>query len=158
MWPRSPELATLYRLSAATYPGTGNSEAFTYDAAGNRLAHTQGAAIHAYEYWPNSNRLKAIHTTNLAGAIEKSFTYDDEGRMITQAGTGAKTLSWDQKSRAKTISANARTVSYQYDPLDYRIGSYGAIFNLHHVFACREIGRIQYIGLMRRSWTRNQTS
>ena len=73
-----------------------------------------------------SNRLKAIHTGTLTGAVEKSFTYDDEGRLITQTGVGAKTLSWDQKGRAKTISANARTVSYQYDPLDYRIGSYGA--------------------------------
>jgi RHS repeat-associated protein len=134
----------LYRLKTADYPAlvtggvtgsaTVNDEAFSYDAVGNRLTQTKGglsigaagSSTRYYEYTANSNRLKAIHTGSLAGAIEKSYTYDDAGRMTAQTGTGAKTLTWNQQDHAKTINANSKVISYGYDPLSYRISSTGS--------------------------------
>ena len=92
----------LYRLSSADYPGTAFDESFTYDAVGNRQLHTKGGAVHAYEYYPGSNRLKAVHAVTIAGAIEKGFTYNDEGQLTSQTGSGAKTISWDQKAAQRT--------------------------------------------------------
>ncbi|MDP3650856.1 MAG: RHS repeat-associated core domain-containing protein [Rhodoferax sp.] len=111
----------LYQLLSADYPGTANDESFTYDAVGNRNTHTLNGQTRAYEYRPNSNRLAAIHTGTLAGAIEKAFVWDDEGRLSSQTGGIAKTLGWDQKNRAKAING----VTYNYDPLNYRIGQQG---------------------------------
>lgn len=101
---------------------------------GNRLTQTKGgltigaagSSARYYEYTANSNRLAAIHTGSLAGAIEKSYTYDDAGRMTAQTGTGAKTLTWNQQDHAKTINANSKVISYGYDPLSYRISSTGS--------------------------------
>ena len=134
----------LYRLKTADYPAlvtggvtgsaTVNDEAFSYDAVGNRLTQTKGglsvgaagSSTRYYEYVPNSNRLAAIHTGSLTGTVEKSYTYDDAGRLTQQTGTGAKTLSWNQQDHAKTINANSKTISYGYDPLSYRIASTGS--------------------------------
>ena len=67
---------------------------FTYDLAGNRL------------------------TVKDAELKTWSFAYDDLGRLTSGTGTGTKTLTWDAKSRVKTVGAE----SYSYDPMDYRIG------------------------------------
>ena len=112
----------LYQLKTADYPGTANDESFVYDAVGNRSTHTKGTAVHAYEYFASSNRLKAIHTASLTGAIEKAFAYNDEGQLTAQTGIGAKTLTWDQKGRPKAISPSGFTSNtFGYDPMDRRI-------------------------------------
>ena len=108
----------LYRLQTASY-SDGSTEAYAYDAVGNRQTVTLNGAVHAYEYYPSSNRLKAVHTGSITGTVEKSFTYDNEGRLTSQSGTGSKSLTWNQKDEAMNISGK----SYFYDPLDYRIGS-----------------------------------
>ncbi|HEY4213697.1 MAG TPA: RHS repeat-associated core domain-containing protein [Steroidobacteraceae bacterium] len=115
----------LYRLTSADYPGSANDEFFTYDGVGNRQTHTLGGQVHAYQYPANSDRLQAVRTGSLSGAIEKSFLYDDEGRMTTQNGTGARTMTWDQKNRVRTVSVAGQAVTMLYDPLDYRIGRLG---------------------------------
>jgi len=65
--------------------------------------------------------LKAVHTGSLTGSILSSYTYDDEGRLLTQTGTYRnslpKTFSWDQKNRASLIN----TVAANYDAMNYRI-------------------------------------
>ncbi len=112
----------LYRLVSADYPGIAFDENFTYDAVGNRSTHTQGTAVHAYEYVPSSNRLKAIHTGTVMGMIEKSFTYNDEGQLTSQTGIGAKTLAWDQKGRPTSITPSGIIANtFSYDPMDRRI-------------------------------------
>ena len=112
----------LYRLATAAYPNTAFNETFTYDAVGNRQIQTKGGAAHAYEYVPSSNRLKAIHTTSLTGAIEKAFTYSDEDQLISQTGIGAKTIIWDQKGRPTSISPSGTVANtFNYDPMDRRI-------------------------------------
>ena len=115
----------LYRLTGADYPGTANDENFTYDAVGNRLVHTLNGSAHYYEYWPTSNRVKALHTGSLTGPIEKSLNYDDAGRLTSQTGTTAKTITWDQKHHALQMTAGSNTNTFQYDPMDYRIGRTG---------------------------------
>ena len=112
-----------YWLTNADYPSTAFDETFTYDAVGNRLTHTLGGTTRAYEYLANSNRLATIHTGTLAGQIETSFFYDDEGRLTSQTGIGAKILTWDQKNRAKSASS----LAFNYDPMDYRIGKTGCV-------------------------------
>ena len=115
----------LYRLTTAAYPNIAFNESFIYDAVGNRLTHTQGTAVHAYEYVPGSNRLKAIHTGTIAGAIEKSFTYNDEGQLIAQTGTSAKTIAWDQKGRPTSITPSGKAANtFGYDPMDRRISKF----------------------------------
>lgn len=118
----------LYRLTNVSSTA-GAGESFTYDAVGNRQIHNDGAA-HAYEFFPNSNRLKAVHAGTLVGAIEKSFTYDDEGRLLTQSGGAvagyASSISWDQKNRASTMTSSlGAATTFKYDPMDYRIGRTG---------------------------------
>ncbi|MBY0578584.1 MAG: hypothetical protein K2P57_06015 [Burkholderiales bacterium] len=61
----------------------------------------------------------SVHSGSLTGPVEKSFVYDDEGRMISQGGAGAKAIQWNQSGNA----ANINGVTYVYDPLGYRIGS-----------------------------------
>jgi RHS repeat-associated protein len=132
----------LYRLSSATYSGTGGSESYTFDAVGNRITQTLNGVAHAYEYYPTSNRLKAVHAGTVAGAVEKSFVYDDEGRLTGQAGTQAKTLLWDQKNRAKTINA----VSYVYDPSNYRIGQRNGVLGNRDYYLEGEHLEAEYSG------------
>jgi len=78
--------------------------------------------VHAYEYFASSNRLKAVHTGTVSGAVEKAFTYNDEGQLTAQTGTGTKTLTWDQKGRPNAISPSGFTSNtFGYDPMDRRI-------------------------------------
>ncbi|MDP1658715.1 MAG: RHS repeat-associated core domain-containing protein, partial [Methylotenera sp.] len=116
----------LYRLSTADYPSTANDELFTYDKVGNRKTATKGSLIantntRYYGYFANTNRLAEIRIGSAAGTLDSSFTNDFEGRLTAQTGTGAKTLTWDAKSRLKTITQASITQTYGYDPMDYRI-------------------------------------
>jgi len=61
------------------------------------------------------------------GAIVSSFVYYDEGRGTGPSGIGAKTLTWDQKSRAKQIVSAGGTLIFTYDPMNYRIGRSGGV-------------------------------
>ncbi|WP_018079022.1 RHS repeat-associated core domain-containing protein [Thiobacillus denitrificans] len=116
----------LYRLKTADYPGTANDELFTYDKAGNRKTYTKGSLTansntRYYNYTADTNRLLDIRIGSAAGTVESSFSHDFEGRLTSQMGTGAKTLTWDAKGRVKTVGAE----TYSYDSMDYRIGRSG---------------------------------
>ncbi|MDZ4211147.1 MAG: RHS repeat-associated core domain-containing protein [Methylotenera sp.] len=119
----------LYRLKTADYPNTVNDEAFTYDKVGNRKTHTKGSitlgaagsSTRYYGHLVNTNRLAEVRIGSTTGAIDSSFSYDFEGRLTAQTGTGAKTLTWDAKSRLKTLTKASITENYGYDPMDYRI-------------------------------------
>jgi RHS repeat-associated protein len=116
----------LYRLTQADYPGSANDELFSYDKVGNRKTTTKGSLsqntnTRHYNYSAGSNRLQDIRIGSAVGTLESSFTNDLEGRLTSQTGLGAKTLSWDAKGRVKTVGAE----TYSYDPMDYRIGRSG---------------------------------
>lgn len=125
----------LYRLRTADYPAIGagsataNDEAFTYDKVGNRKTHTKGSitlgaagsTTRYYGHLVNTNRLAEVRIGSTTGTIDSSFSYDFEGRLTAQTGTGAKTLTWDAKNRLKTLTQASTTQTYGYDPMDYRI-------------------------------------
>ncbi|MHB1215307.1 MAG: hypothetical protein ACYCY9_10000 [Thiobacillus sp.] len=120
----------LYRLKTADYPNTANDELFTYDKVGNRKTATKGsltanANTRYYNYTTGTNRLLDIRIGSTGGTIESSFTHDFEGRLTAQTGISAKTLTWDAKSRIKTLTKSGTTETYSYDPMDYRIGRSG---------------------------------
>ena len=120
----------LYRLESADYPGTANDEAFAYDKVGNRKTHTQGsttpnASTRYFTYTAGTNRLANIRIGSTTGTIEASFTHDLEGRLTSQSGVGAKTLTWDAKGRLWTLTDTNGTEVYDYDPMDHRIGRSG---------------------------------
>ncbi|MBY0578586.1 MAG: hypothetical protein K2P57_06025 [Burkholderiales bacterium] len=112
----------LYRLTIVHYVNnTLTDEFYTYDAVGNRLTQAGNGAVHAYEYGIG-NRLMAVHAgSTVTGPVEKSFSWDPEGRLVSQGAPGAQTraITWNQKNMATNING----VTYVYDPLGYRIGS-----------------------------------
>ena len=146
-------LDALYRLTQVDAPGTANDEAFSYDRIGNRLSATRGgtvinalgSATHYYNYTAATqtgnpgyaasfnNRLKEIRLNSVSGVIEKTYSYDNEGRLSVQGGTNAATLIWDAKGRLATLIRGASAETYGYDPLDRRISrSGGTLGNLDY--------------------------
>ncbi|WP_374336332.1 hypothetical protein [Methyloversatilis sp.] len=137
-------LDALYRLTQVDAPGTANDEAFAYDRLGNRLTATRGGitigaagsttkySIYTTAtqtgsvsgYTPAYNhRLKEIRIGSVVGAIDSSFAFDQEGRMTGQTGSTPRTLTWDAKSRLKSLNGE----TYAYDPSDHRVGRSGGI-------------------------------
>jgi RHS repeat-associated protein len=141
-------LDALYRLKVADYPGTANDEAFDYDKVGNRKSYTKGAlaanttTTRFYNYTAGTNRLLDIRIGSTTGTVDSSFTHDFEGRLTAQTGTGAKTLTWDAKSRVKTVGTEA----YSYDPMDYRIGRSGGTLGNRSYFLEGEHLESEYSG------------
>lgn len=124
----------LYRLKTADLPGSANDEAFAYDKVGNRTQVSKGslvanASTRFYNYQANTNRLLDIRIGSTTGSVESSFVHDNEGRLSSQTGVGAKAPTWDAKGRMKTLNGE----TYRYDPMDYRIGrTGGALGNLDY--------------------------
>ena len=101
----------LNRITAATYPG-GLSEAFSYDAAGNRTSHTDidGTTV---GYTVDATGQLVSDTT---GA---TFTYDNAGNLTgTSAGDA---YVYDDYGRATSITAGGVTETYGYDAQDVRV-------------------------------------
>jgi len=143
----SYSLDALYRLSTADYPGAANDELFTYDKVGNRKTYTKGsltanATTRYYNYTTASNRIQDIRIGSTSGTLESGFTNDFEGRLTSQTGIGAKTLTWDAKSRIKTVGAE----TYRYDPMDYRIGRSGGSMGNRDYFLEGEHLESEYSG------------
>ena len=129
----------LYRLKSADAPGAANDEAFSYDKVGNRKTVTTGSTVpngntRYYSYAADTNRLANIRIGSTGGAIEASFTHDLEGRLTSQSGVGARTLTWDAKGRLWTLTDGNGTEVYAYDPMDYRIGRSGGLLGNRDYF------------------------
>jgi RHS repeat-associated protein len=115
-------LDPLNRLTGADRPGTADDEGFTYDKVGNRNTYTFRGISRHYIYQAGTNRLAEVRIGAPTGTLESSFGYDNEGRLTSQAGVGAKTLLWDAKGRVRSVGGE----SYRYDPMNYRIGRSGS--------------------------------
>jgi RHS repeat-associated protein len=129
----------LYRLTSADSSGTANDELFTYDKVGNRKSYTKGsltpnANTRYYNYTANTNRLSNIRIGATSGTLESGFTHDSEGRLTSQTGVGAKTLTWDAKGRLWTLTEAAGTEAFAYDPMDYRIGRSSSLLGSRDYF------------------------
>ena len=154
----------LYRLKTADYPGTANDELFTYDLVGNRKTATKGsltanANTRYYNYTAGTNRLADIRIGSIAGTLESGFVHDDEGRMTSQTGVGAKTLAWDAKGRLWTLTNGSSTEVYAYDPMDYRIGrSGGALGNLDYFLEGEHLESVYQSGALREKYFRGSST
>ena len=90
---------SLDRLASET--GTGITQAFTWDANGNRLSDGAGG----YSYTPNTNR----ETTSPQGAV----VVDGAGYMTSDRG-GARTFTWSAAGDMDTATMSGATATYAY--------------------------------------------
>ena len=108
----------LYRLKQATNPSPLATEAYTYDAVGNRL--TDSNILGAWAY--NENNQLTAHGN-------ATFGYDTNGNMITKTeGNITTTFVYDTNDRLievrhTDIAANTTTTlaTYAYDPFGRRL-------------------------------------
>lgn len=176
-------LDALYRLTTVSAPTSANSEYFTYDHIGNRLTATRGgtsigasgSTTRYYNYYAATqtatpvglngaytqtynNRLKEVRVGSASGTLDSSLTFDNEGRLTTQTGTGAKTLTWDPKSRVASVNTGSTTESYAYDPMDHRIQrSGGSLGNLSYYLEGDHLESVYSGGTLQEKYFRGST-
>jgi RHS repeat-associated protein len=103
----------LNRLESAAYPvGSPASVSYTYDPMGNRLTLTEDAVTTNYVF-DNADRLTAT-----TGGSALTFTWDDNGQMLTKGG---QTFSWDALGRMTGLTNGGTTASYSYNGDGVRI-------------------------------------
>ncbi len=96
-----------------SYSGASPSQAFTYDAVGNRSTKTVGAATSNYSYPSTSNRLSTI-----TGAESRTYTHDAVG-SITADGT--RTFGYDTRGRMTQSVGSAGTTNYSINAVGQRV-------------------------------------
>jgi RHS repeat-associated protein len=122
---------SLNRLISAQL-AAGQSQAFVYDANGNRTSATVNGAATTYIYPTTSHRL-----TSLSGATTRSFTYDAAGNTTASAGV---TYVYDGRGRMKQAGSTTYLVNglgqrvkkstagadtyFAYDEAGHLIGEY----------------------------------
>jgi RHS repeat-associated protein len=116
------------RLRQVQYPAaapfTGATEAWTYDAIGNRISYTGGPPNLAYSYTKNvllpSQSLNPLNGQRLSSDGVYAYTYDADGNTITKSGNGSSwAFTWDTEDRLKGVSGSTQA-GYAYDPLGRR--------------------------------------
>lgn len=91
------------RLTNATY-WDGSTQAYAYDAAGNRSSMVAGATTTPYAYDAAGRLLSAGATT---------YTYDNDGNRTSATTSGATTTySYDQADRLIGATGNASPSTY----------------------------------------------
>jgi len=107
--------------------GGGAGTAYAYDANGNRSSLDDGASVTTYGYDAFSNRLNAINASTLqrdaAGNLtadsggNRTFTYDDTGRLAEIYVSGSLTASYVHNALGQRVrkTAGSDDVVYLYD-------------------------------------------
>jgi len=103
----------LDRLTTAVLPNV--PLAYSYDAVGNRLSKTVGAATDTYAYNGASNRLSSI--TTQAGAA-RSFALDANGSTVND---GVNQYLYDARGRLVQSTGVTGATAYQVNALGQRI-------------------------------------
>jgi RHS repeat-associated protein len=123
---------SLDRLTSASHPLLGTSQAFAYDAVGNRTTggglvnagnQLTADATHSYQYDDNGN---LIRKTLLATGNYTQYTYDAENRLIkvedfvagNSTAAFTSTYRYDGLGRRIEKIANGQTRRYIYDGED----------------------------------------
>jgi YD repeat-containing protein len=103
----------LDRLTSAVTPGT--PYAYTYDAVGNRLSKTSGAATDTLAYSSTSNRIDTL--TPGSGPV-RSFAFDANGSTTND---GVNTYAYDVRGRMLQATSAIGPTNYQVNALGQRI-------------------------------------
>ncbi|MDP2787524.1 MAG: DUF6531 domain-containing protein, partial [Pseudomonadota bacterium] len=167
----------LYRLTSADYPGATNDELFTYDKVGNRKTYTKGsltanANTRYYGYVTGSNRLADIRIGSTAGAIERCYNHDDEGRLYftTNIVNGSSTcnnlqqlFNWDAKGRLTALwrlgaDGALEIYAYQYDPADQRIARSGPQGSLDYYLEGEHLESVYQSGNLKEKYFRGSST
>ena len=101
----------IYQLTQVTQ-GTTTTESYSYDAVGNRLS-----SIGMSPYTYNSS-------SQLISTPAATFTYDDNGNMLTRVDSdGMTTYGWDFENKVTSVILPVvdSTVLFKYDPFGRRI-------------------------------------
>ena len=92
-----------------------SSYGYGYDAVGNRLTKTVGAATDTYAYSPTSNRIASIAPAS--GGL-RSFTFDANGSTVAD---GNNNYVYDARGRMVQAVSAAGTTGYQVNALGQRV-------------------------------------
>jgi RHS repeat-associated protein len=108
---------SLYQLTGVTQ-GSNTTEAYTYDAVGNRLS---SVVVSSYSY-DGSNEL--------LNAGPASYTYDDNGNVLAKTdSTGTTAYTWDFENRLMAVRLpGGSTTTFKYDPFGRRIQKGSSIY------------------------------
>jgi RHS repeat-associated protein len=112
------------QLIGATHPaGTFANEAYTYDAAGNRISSSGTSLV-----YDANNRLVSDGTA--------TFTYDNEGDLLSRTDSGGVTnYVWDSDHHLVGVrKPDGTTTTYRYDPFGRRIEIAGAAQTTRYVY------------------------
>lgn len=105
-----------YRLTGVEYP-EGRSQAWSYDATGNRLWEVEALPSLAPDttfYHYTKDRLDST-----TGAVAESYRYDSNGSMT---GRGSDVFRYDSKLRLRQAQAAGKPLnSMTYDPMGLRV-------------------------------------
>jgi YD repeat-containing protein len=103
---------TLDRLTS--FAGPSITQGFSYDAVGNRLTETLGAASATYSYPATSNRLSTVSGLNM----NRTYSYDAMGSVL---GDGANIFTYDARGRMVRAGSGAAATDYRVNALGQRI-------------------------------------
>ena len=90
------------------------SYGYSYDAVGNRLTKTVGAATDTYAYSPTSNQLASL--TPATGPV-RSFSFDANGSTTND---GVNQYAYDPRGRMVQATTAQGTSTYQVNALGQR--------------------------------------
>jgi RHS repeat-associated protein len=109
---------SLDRLRA--FQAADTSQAFEYDANGNRTRATFGNTSYTNLIAPNSNRLSSAS----GPAPAKFNSYDASGNLVSN---GERIFKYDERGRLASVRTGLSTVSYSYNGIGERIQKSGPV-------------------------------
>jgi len=99
---------------------------YSYDAVGNRLSKTVGAATDTYTYSATSNQLASI--TPASGPV-RDFQFDANGSTVNDAVNG---YAYDARGRLVQATSSAGTSTFQVNALGQRVQNPGGHLKFLH--------------------------
>ncbi len=89
----------------------GPTKTYAYDVVGNITAKSDTGT---YTYpTPGSGSVQSHAVSSIAGTINTSFDYDDNGNMTSG---NSRTISWTSFNMPRAITRGTNTLSFSYDP------------------------------------------